>query len=230
MLFGRKVIGTIAYLGGVPAVFEDFTWCWGQMIAYNYEYLCMPNEFIYYDRAKVSYHSFARNSLVERMKGDWLLQLDTDHRFDPDLVARMLNKMNIHGIDVLVGVYCYKGSPNSPVLYSWTGKGYVPIAAWDEKADIFEIGSAGAGCLMVKRSVFDRIRTELKQNPFDEEFPFSEDHSFFNRLRKLGIKAYACPTIEAEHLRVEPVRLADFKPSSEMLGNRIEVGGFHGGS
>lgn len=224
MLYGRHAIGTIGYLDGVPAHLREFTWALQQMTLYNCHYVELPNEFIYYTRAEVSYHAFARNSLVEQMKGDWLLQLDTDHRFDPDLCARMLNLMSIHQVDVLLGIYCYKTPPYSPVLYRWNGKAYEPIGGWDTTADIFRIDSAGGGCLMVKRSVFDRMRAK-GGGPFDIEFPFGEDHSFFNRLRKLKIKAYCCPHIEAEHLRVKPVSLVDFKPTPQMIGPRHEVEG-----
>lgn len=225
-LYGRKPIGTVAYLGGVPAVLEDFAWSWAEMQCYNYEYLCLPNEYVHRDRAKVSYHSFARNSLVDRMKGDWLLQLDTDERFDPDLCARLVHFMQKHDVDVLTGLYCYKNPPHAPLLFTWISDvGYSAIGDWDRTADIFEVGSAGAGALLVRRRVFDRIKAELKCGPFDIEPPFSEDHSFFNRLRKLGLKAYCAPMVELEHLIPQGISLRDYKVEEQVIGPRQEVEG-----
>ena len=106
MLLGRKVIGTVAFMGGVPAVLTDFARSWGKMIQYTMEFGCDANETIYLDDAPVSFHSWARNSLVDRMLGDWLFMMDTDHAFEPDLLVRMLHRMNEFKMDVLVGVYC----------------------------------------------------------------------------------------------------------------------------
>ena len=107
MLLSKKTIGTVAYLGGVPAVYEKFCWSWSQMIQYNTEYVCPAGTIIHYDRAQMSYHVYARNSLVDKMQGDWILMFDTDHSFEPDIVSRMLFQMNKHNIDVLVGLYMY---------------------------------------------------------------------------------------------------------------------------
>lgn len=227
-LLGKKPIGTIAYLGGVMTVPEAFCRSWGQMIEYNADYLVEPNERICYHRATVSYHAFARNTIVEGMLGKWLLMLDTDISFDPDLAARMLHSLDKHGIDVLTAVYQYKSPPFSPVLYrsSDDGKGYEMIGDWDKEAEIFEVGSSGAGALLVRKSVYDRIRRETGEGPFDIIPPFSEDHSFFKRLQKLGVKAYCNPNIEVHHLRVQPLSLKDYDREAVRLGDRKEVGGF----
>jgi len=227
MILGNKFIGTIAYLGGLPAVLERFCWSWGQLIQYNTEYLCAPGQYVHYDRTTVSFHSFARNSLVDRMHGDWLLMLDTDHSPEPDLAVRMLSVMNKNNIDVLSALYLHKTPPHSPVLYQMEGEEIKPIGDWDKSVTAFQIGSAGGGALMIRRKVFDRIRLELKDGPFDIEFPYGEDHSFFRRLRKLGIISYAAPRIESPHLMIRPVTYdEDFEHTGIKFGSRIEVQAF----
>jgi len=225
---GNKPIGTAAYLGGVFAVPEVFCWSWGQMVQYNAEYLCEPGQFVHYERAKASYHTFARNTLVDLIKGDWLLMLDTDHQFEPDIVARMLSLLDNLKIDVLTGLYCYKSPPYAPVLYQSNTKldCFEPIVDWDQQVKCFEIASAGAGCLMVRKSVFDRIKDELHESPFDVSHPFSEDHSFFRRLQKLGIKAYCAPNIESHHLQIKPISYSEMDKASLNISKRQEVGGF----
>jgi len=201
MLLGNKPIGTIAYLGGVLSLPEEFCWNWGQMIQYNTEYMCNPGEYIHYTRAKASYHAFARNELVKEIQGDWLLMLDIDHSFEPDLALRLRYRMDKYNIDVLTGLYLYKYPPHSPVLYQYSKDGIPqPLVDWTEGADIFEVNAAGAGVLMIKRKVFDRIKEELKEEPFDIKPPFGEDHSFFKRLEDLNIKTYCCPVVESHHL------------------------------
>lgn len=217
-------IGTVAYLGGVPAVLEKFTWAWSQMLEYNARFL--PP--LHYDHATISYHSAARNNLANRMQGDWLVMLDTDHEFEPDLIARLVNCAVRHDFDVVTGLYQYKTYPHCPVLYSWKDpkkplKGVQSITDWDRNLPVFSVDSAGGGCLLVRRRVFDRIRTELKQRPFDPLLPLSEDNSFFYRLQQLGMQAWVDTRIKSYHLEVRPVDMNDFDPEAVDEGRVVEV-------
>lgn len=216
MLLGKKVIGTIGYMGGVMALPSPFVWSWSQMIEYNNDYLIEPGQQILYTKTDNSYHSFARNNLVKQMRGDWLLMLDTDHQFEPDLLARMLYiLMKNPEVQVLSGIYQYKGPPYSPKIYHWSkdGKAIEAIGDWDKPKGryLIPIGSAGGGCLLIKKEVIEKMKLKFKEEPFDILHPFSEDNSFFIRLRKLGIKAYCDPSIEYHHLVYKPLSLADFK-------------------
>jgi len=230
-MFGRKPIGTVAYMGGIPAVYESFCWNWGQMIQYNQEMLCNDSEYIHYDRATISDHAPARNGLVNRFYGDWLFMLDTDHTFEPDITHRMLRTMKICDINVLTGIYQFKRPPYSPVIYAFMENENDkelsrPIANWDRTADVFRVDSAGAGCLMVKREVFYRINDELGEEPFTRIGGFSEDHSFFKRLHKLGIKTYCDQRIECKHLIMKPIGIEDFEEFEGDTSGPIMVDGF----
>lgn len=212
MIMGRQIAGTVAFLGGVMSLPEPFVQSWTQMLQYNYEYL----EPIKYDRATVSYHSLARNSLVENMQGDWLLQLDTDITFDPDLAARMAHKMDAWSIDVLVGLYLYKATPHPPVAYIYdpVKKEKRILGDFQHDADLIPLRSAGGAALMVRRNVFDRIKKELGESPFDiymdGKAALSEDHSFFERCWKLKIPVYAAPDVWVNHLMYKPLTEKDF--------------------
>lgn len=215
---GNKTIGTVAYLGGVMALPEPFVHSWTQMVQYNYEYLLDRQQLIKYDRSTVSYHSFARNSLVDNMQGDWLLQLDTDITFEPDILARMLHKMDKFGIDVLAGLYLYKSKPHPPVAYNYdpAKKEKTILGDWQKDADLIPLRSSGAACLLVRRSVFDRIKA-TGEGPFDIYFdgkaPLSEDHSFFERCWKLKIPIYAAPDVWVSHLMYRELGEKDFDRS-----------------
>lgn len=226
MILGRKPLGTVAYMGGIPAVLEEFCWSWGQMIAYNAEFVEDSTHYIHYDRVKYSDHAPARNTLVDRFYGDWLLMLDTDHEFEPDILRRMLYSLNTYNIDVLSGLYRFKKPPYSPVIYAYSpsGEGPSPIASWNKDIKILEIGASGAGCLLVRRKVYTTIRG-TGEGAFDRFPGCSEDHSFFRRLKKLGIKSYCDMTIEAQHLRVLPVTERD-EESGGMTSEPFLVDGF----
>jgi len=210
------------------AVPEPFCFSLTQMVQYNTEYFCGAGEAVHYTHSTVSFHSFARNDLVRQMIGDWLLMLDTDHQFEPDLAMRMLSLMDKHNIDVLTGVYVFKGDPHPPVLYTYDEKtkGLQNIGNWEGEGDIMEVGSAGGGCLMIRRSVFDRIKKELKEEPFEISGKYGEDHSFFLRLKKLKIKAYFAPNIESYHLVLKPLTLKDYDKSQVKLSKLKKTDSF----
>ena len=214
-------------MGGIPNLPEPFVWCWTQMIQFNAEYLCGPGEYVHYDKSSVSFHSMARNQIAAQMHGQWLLMLDTDMTFEPDICARLLTHIENDGADIVTGVYPFKGSIHSPVIYTANDKGDLqPIGDWDRPdADryLLPIDSAGGGCLMVTRSVFEKIKEQEKQEPFAIEPPFGEDHSFFRRAKRCGYKAFANPNIQCGHLAWKAWSMDDYKPEPEQLSERKAV-------
>jgi hypothetical protein len=211
---------------GVPAMLTPFTIAWGEMCAYNAEILCGPDEYVHRTWTQKSFHSAARNELVGEMRGDWLLMVDTDHWFEPDLTARMLDRLNTFEVDVVCGVYTFKTPPYLPVLYQFnenTGLGRV-IGDWNATGEgvlgneLVQVDAAGAGCLMVRASVYDRVFAELGEKPFDSVRHLGEDMSFFERLKRLGIKSYFDPRIECHHLEVRRTSLADCNRAAYIVG------------
>lgn len=201
----NKPIGTVAIMGGIPSIPTPFVQSLMQMQAYNAEHLGK----IHYLNTTTSLHFKARNEIVDKMQGDWVLMLDTDNQFPPDLLHRMLARVYRHDLDVLVGLYQFKKPPHSPVLFRWDEETGIPNRVIDfqpQEVDEFnyiEVECAGAGCLLVRDRVFVRILEELKENPFDQIYPLGEDFSFFKRLQKLDIQAVCDPSIHVEHLRWE---------------------------
>ncbi len=230
MPLGRKALGTVAYMGGVPATLESFTWSWGQMIQHNQELFAEGTSYIHYDRASISDHAPARNQLVQRFLGDWLIQMDTDHAFDPDIVARLVRLADTYRVDVLSAVYQMKTAPHVPVLFQWVGDtpGLQPMAVWPKDAKVLQIGSAGGGCLFVRRSVFDKLAVAYPgYGAFDKTHPFSEDHSFFLRCKEQNIPCYAAMHVHSHHLRVVTVTEDDLPKMGELpISELFPVGGF----
>lgn len=209
-----KPIGTIAYMGGIPTVPTPFLRSWTQMLQYNSEHLGP----IHYMTTSTSFHATARNEIVDQMKGNWVLMLDTDITFAPDILHRMLKRMEQHDLDVLVGVYQFKSEPHGPVLFRWTDDA-VPQRIVEYQAlpydqfNYFPVEVAGAGCLLINDRVFTRILSELKENPFDIIPPLGEDFSFFKRLRQLDIQAVCDPAIHVQHLSYRGLKMSDYDKS-----------------
>jgi len=230
MLYTKRILGTIAYLGGLPANLEAFTWAWGQLIQYSNEYVCNPlqGEILHLDKATVSLHDFARNSLADRFLGDWLWMTDTDHAFDPDILARMLFLSHKYDLSVVTALYRHRAGPGCPVIYQWDSDGVfaLPIANWDRDIEVLQVGSAGAGCLLIRRPVFDRIRTELHEQPFDRFAHYGEDHAFFKRCAQLHIPVYALTRIESPHIVVDTLKMRDYRVEDSMVTLRQETEGY----
>ena len=161
MLEHATPIGTIAYMGGLMSLPEPFCWSLLQLAEFSREALCGPGSYIHYAKTGYSLHDAARNELASKIQGDWILMLDTDLAFEPDLAARLVRWMTIHDLDVVTGLYAYKAN-GVPILYMETEqKIYEPVSQWDPTLDLFEVASAGGGNLLIRRRVFDRIRQEL---------------------------------------------------------------------
>ena len=212
MLLGSKALGTCAVMGGVPAVLSKFAWSLVRLMIFSRETLCGPVQHIHFDPVDFSDHSPARNVLAGRFLGDWLLMLDCDHDFEPDLLVRLLDVLqSLPDCAALTALYRFKSPPHSPVLYAWGEKEQLqPIASWTPKdVRAFEIGAAGGGCLLIRRETLEAVQDSGEQ-PFDRLPGYSEDLSFFLRLKRLRLKAYCAPQLEARHLRVAAVEEADY--------------------
>lgn len=223
MIEQKKAIGTVGYMGGVMSVPEPFTWAWSEMVAHATETLCQRDEYIHRIRAQVSLHDAARNQMCNDMRGDWLLMLDTDLEFEPDLCARLVRIMYTYNLDVVAGLYTFKNAPYIPELWIWNDKSgqYEQIGSWEfERPEekplppVIQISVAGGGVLLIRRKVIDRIVHELPGYlPFDRQLSnrrdvrkghmMGEDFAFFDRCRQLGIKAHVAWNVHAYHLRYQ---------------------------
>lgn len=227
MIVAKQPMGTIAYIGS--KIDEPFCYSFAQLVAACSEYVCPPGFYVHVDHSPEGNQITARNELVKKMQGQWLLQLDTDETFDPDILVRMLSLFENNHLDVLCARYHYRKPPYNPVLFQYDDGKYKAVLGWDRKDEVklLPIGAAGAGALLVRRSVFDRIRKEHGEGPFDVFPPYKfDDFNFFERCRVLGIQCWCAPQIEVLHLGMTAYGGNDFKtdeyePASSKL---LQVG------
>jgi glycosyltransferase involved in cell wall biosynthesis len=203
---GLRPVGTIARMGGVPSLPCPFTDSFQDMMVFNSRMMEEQGKtYVHYIRPTLGLHDKARNELVEMMRGDFLLMLDSDIVFEPDACARLVHLMYKHDLDVVSGMYPYKEDSDCPVmsLFNYETAKYEPILDWDKSVDLFEFSGGGAGALLVRSRLFERMAAELKERPFSIIPPMGEDISFFARLRRLGVKAYCAWKIGFGHLAWE---------------------------
>lgn len=188
-------------MSGIHSLPTPFVKCLVDMVAYNNEYLLKENEQIYYNFVNVSYHSMARNRLAREIRGNWILMLDTDQTFSPDVLVRLLWIADQYELDVLTGLYHQKAEPYNPVIYKLNDADrFEHIVDWSKEKVIIQIDSAGGGCLLIRNHI---LKTMFGKGmlPFAEIEGNSEDHSFFRKLKALGVQSYCAVDVRVNHLR-----------------------------
>lgn len=180
---------------------------------------------LHYLSSPVSYHELGRKHIVDNFLGDWVLMLDTDHSFSPDILERMLLLQKKTNIPVLSAIYQFKAPPHSPVASVWTPDGkLVPVLDWDREKEVMEVGVVGAGCLLVQRWVFLEIISKLREDPFGIRPGLSEDYSFCKRCKELEIPIYLALQIECHHVVRSVLSVQDYRPNIKTQSFEIESG------
>lgn len=202
---------------------------WEKMIHYNNEFLCNQDSYIYYTKGQVSYHELGRNTIVKEMRGDWLFMVDTDHMFAPDLLDRLLFLKEKNSCQVISGIYQYKFPPHAPVANVWQSpdkdhKGLVGILDWPRKENVINVGAVGGGVLLIDKSVFERIKNELNEEPFTKDYGLSEDYAFCYRCKKLDIPIHLATNVQSHHVINRPLNINDYTYLKEGKSVKIEDG------
>lgn len=223
-------LGTVAYRAPVGGqIPESFT----ASVVPAFDFLVRQfdlemEEGIYFMRGLSCMPFDAANKIVEGFRGDWVLMLDPDHVFSDDTLYEMVRTFegdNALGtpLDILTGLVHERREPYRPILFKTKFNPWLPferITSFDRHS-LFQVDSGGAGCLMVRRRVFDAIE-KMGERPFDMRPKFNttdllngkkihpaelkeltsdrnihecfwEDVSFFWRAQMLGFKAYCAP-------------------------------------
>jgi hypothetical protein len=115
---------------------------------------------------------------------------------------------------------------------------YRPVNAWDTTKELLEVDAVGGGCLLVKNSIFKRLKLKLpKYKEENESVPIkdccmyfdhtpyhTEDMVFCRYVREiLNENIYVDPSLMCGHLQKKIVEAKDFVDSKkltlcEMLG------------
>lgn len=149
----------------------------------------------------------ARNGLARRAvegKFDYILWLDSDMSFEPDLLKRMIE--SIGDKEFLSAMFFSRRPPFKATIYSKCGytekedgsndllfESYHPIPE-----GIFEIAASGFAAVLCKVELFKEI-FDAGGLPFSPMLGFGEDLSACIRFRSLGHKLYCDSTIYVGH-------------------------------
>lgn len=150
----------------------------------------------------------SRNNLALKsleIGADYVMWLDSDQTFNPDLLQRMHDTLTKNDLDILSGLYFRRTAPYSPVVFDkleMRDDGVCEWTDWKDKPlpdELFEVGGCGFGCVLIKTDVFFDVQSKYG-DMFGPINRVGEDLSFCWRARQCGYKIYCDPSIICGHV------------------------------
>ena len=151
-----------------------------------------------------------RNRVVKQFldgtKSDWLLLIDSDEQLSLEAFDKLLETAHDKERPVVAGLvfagFGIEGAPYPkpvPAIFQDAPEGFLPLYKYD-KNSVFEIDAAGTGCLLIHRSVLEKMRETADANqgtdwcwfwdgPVDGNW-IGEDLLFCRRIKALGFPIY----------------------------------------
>lgn len=148
----------------------------------------------------------ARNNLARQAikeEADWVLWLDSDMVFGPDLLQRMMKVCTENDIEFLTALCFRRKPPYTPCLFDRLekvekGASYTALLSVPEGR--FKVGGCGfAGVLMSTQVILD-VGAKFNGRMFDPLDGFGEDVSFCWRARQCGYEIWCDSSIEMGHV------------------------------
>lgn len=169
-----------------------------------------------------------RNKVVEKFleygRADWLLMLDSDMTFDPDLVERLLEHADPEQAPV-VGGLCFGFDENGdiqPTLYGLMGADdaepeHMDVVRFHEWTpdSMYQVAATGAACLLIHKRVLETMRDfpHPRGKPgFNDAYPWfqemahngkpvGEDIAFCWRVIQAGFPVYVNTAVQLGHVK-----------------------------
>jgi hypothetical protein len=184
-----------------------------------------------------------RNDVVRQFltgsDADWLWFVDTDMVFLPDTVEKLLEFADPVTAPI-VGGLCFSIDKTRiyPTLYGLMGEEDSPqgirFHEWPPDS-MFQVAATGTGCVLIHRSVFERMREFVNpatgQKGFNAAFPWfqetahddrpvGEDITFCWRAGVLGIPVHVNTAVHVGHVKE---RLLDLDAYLQQRGELAEA-------
>jgi len=159
------------------------------------------------------------NSLVDQMTGEWLWIMGDDHRFNPELLLKLLDRR----VDIVVPLVCRRQPPFESVLY----KSMVSDGAPNEKyalselpsGGLFQVEAAGSAGMLVRQYVFGA----LPRPWFEFQRHTSEDVGFCVDARRAGFKVHA--DLDETMMHITPCELEPHRGKDGKWSIAVDIGG-----
>lgn len=150
----------------------------------------------------------ARNNLARQAvaaEADWVLWLDSDMVFNPDLLDRMLEVCEKNDISFLTALCFRRKPPYTPCLFERLdqrkdGKGASYTALMSVPEGLFQIEGCGFAGVLMSTDVLISVAAQFEGQMFDPMKGFGEDVAFCWRARQCGYEIWCDSSIEMGHV------------------------------
>lgn len=130
-----------------------------------------------------------RNRCVKKaleVGAEWLLFLDDDHAFSPDLLTRLL----AHKVPMVGSLYLQRMQPFAPVAFGekTEDERYIPLMLSEHPTDaLVEVAAIGTGGMLIRSEILRAMK-----EPWFEHGRASEDLIFCDKVYELGLGPIYC--------------------------------------
>lgn len=150
----------------------------------------------------------ARNNLARqaiKAEADYVLWLDSDMVFSPDLLQRMMKVSKENDIDFLTGLCFRRKPPYTPCLFDKlerleNGAGASYTALMSVPDGRFKVGGCGFAGVLMTTDVILSVSAKFGGRMFDPMPGFGEDVAFCWRARQCGYDIWCDSEIELGHV------------------------------
>lgn len=219
----QKVVIGWADNGTVHGIFTE-----SLLALQKFEQNTPSDEYVLIDIIRESglYTEHNRNQVVKfarTLNADWLLQLDGDESFPPDLLRKIMRTAHPETRPIIAGIYANVGNFGRDgegsfnivdCLYSEGPDGRYRIVTPTTVAP-FEVDAAGTGVMLTHMNVFRKMEypwfwlEHMLVNSQPELM--NEDIAFCRKARNLGYHIWCDPLAEATHWKTVPLVSSNFR-------------------
>lgn len=140
---------------------------------------------------------------------DLICQLDIDQIYEPDVLKRLLKRID-EGCDVVAAMVPLRGYIRASKTKPFGGAAWKMNEGCFEQivrsdSDLQEAEFPTSACVMFKSDVLEKLSKPWYQNKYDPKtwrLIQGEDGTFFYRLSLVGIKSFVDTTIKVKHCHV----------------------------
>lgn len=154
----------------------------------------------------------ARNRLVINALNngcDYMLWLDSDMTFEPDIMVRLYEDLQQEGVDFVSGLCFKRALPTKPTIIKklvWNEKEDGTVEHWADsyedypKDSLFEIAGCGFAAVMCRTKYILDVADHFGMSPFSPVPYLGEDFSFCIRAKAMGKKMFCDSRVKLGHI------------------------------
>lgn len=137
----------------------------------------------------------------EAMEGrfDYMLWLDSDMEFPTNAFSMLMQGMEKTGAALVTGIYRCRRYPFQKLVYRLISPFQGIPCGEDLPGELFPIDGCGFGCVLVDVKAIAEVHKRFNV-VFTPEKGLGEDLAFCHRLKQLGYRMYAEPSIKCSHI------------------------------